>query len=115
MIIAKVVKFILLLNIFENLFSEATLLEKNPTLSKGFPIPYSKNYEESYQHSLTSSHLLCVNSSYNCTEIKCSNQGPLLPFGYCATYNEENKHLSIAKIMPIFSAKWLQYYSSWVH
>ena len=95
MIIAKVVKVFLLLNIFENPFSEATLLEKNPTLSKGFPIPYSKNYEESYQHS--SLHLLCVNSSYNCTEIKCSNQGPLLPFGYCATYNEENKHLSIAK------------------
>ena len=90
---ATVVQIFLLLMIFEPPFSEATLLEKNPALTKEFLIPHYNHDEESHQHS--SSDLLCVNSSYNCTKIKCSNQGPLLIIGYCATYNEETRLLSI--------------------
>ena len=90
---ATVVQIFLLLMIFEPPFSEATLLEKNPALTKEFLIPHYNHDEESHQHS--SSDLLCVNFSYNCTKIKCSNQGPLLIIGYCATYNEETRLLSI--------------------
>ena len=46
---------------------------------------------------------LCFNTSeeYNCCQIyfiNCAKSGPLLPFGYCATYSESNstKSLSIA-------------------
>ena len=46
---------------------------------------------------------LCFNTSeeYNCCQIykiNCQESGPLLPFGYCATYSENNstKSLSIA-------------------
>ena len=52
-------------------------------------------------HTLTWRHhqdlpLLCVNSAYNCSQITCSNSGPLLSFGYCATYDEETRLLHIA-------------------
>ena len=43
------------------------------------------------------SQLLCVNSSYNCSQIACSNNVPLLDLGKCATYNGETRLLSIAK------------------
>ena len=49
--------------------------------------------------SLESKHfqLLCVNSSYNCHwQITCTDSGPLLPPGYCATYNEKTEFLSLA-------------------
>ena len=90
---ATVVHILLLLMIFEQPISEATLLEKNTALTKEFPIPYINHNEEAHQYS--SSNFLCINSSYNCAEIKCSNEGPLLIKGYCATYNEETRLLSI--------------------
>ena len=56
---------------------------------------------------------LCFNASeeYDCCQIKeihCFKSGPALPFGYCATYSENNstKSLSIAKC-PYF--EWSNY------
>ena len=69
---------------------------------------YPKNDSSDAEHmtstmkrddSLESKHfqLLCVNSSYNCHwRITCTDSGPLLPPGYCATYNEKTKILSDA-------------------
>ena len=44
-----------------------------------------------------SSQLLCVNATFNDRDamIQCTEEGPLLQFGYCATYNDETKLLSI--------------------
>ena len=95
MVAVTVVQISLLLLIIEQPFSEAILLEKNPSLSKEFPVLHSNQDKETHQQA--SSHFLCNNSSFNCTEIKYSKQGPLLMFGYCATYNEKTKLLSITK------------------
>ena len=37
-----------------------------------------------------SSQLLCVNATFNDRDamIQCTEEGPLLQFGYCATYND---------------------------
>ena len=40
---------------------------------------------------------LCVNSSFHCSQITCSNGAPLLALGYCATYDEKTKTLSLTK------------------
>ena len=44
-----------------------------------------------------SSQLLCVNATFNDRDamIQCTEEGPLLQFGYCATYSDETKLLSI--------------------
>ena len=34
---------------------------------------------------------------YNSDKITCSQKGPLLPYTFCATYNEDTKILSIVK------------------
>lgn len=41
------------------------------------------------------SPLLCDNS-FNCSQITCSKRGPLLNFGYCATYDEKLRLLHVA-------------------
>ena len=44
-----------------------------------------------------SSQLLCVNATFNDRDamIQCTEEGPVLQFGYCATYNDDTKLLSI--------------------
>ena len=84
--------YLLCLVIFDQSAAEVTLLEKDPTLVKKFSWNSGRD-EESHQHS----HLLCDNSSYSCAEIKCSEQGPLLTIGYCATYDGKTKLLSICR------------------
>ena len=63
----------------------------------------SSNYSSLFNSALTlnldeqSSQLLCVNATFNDRDamIQCTEEGPLLQFGYCATYNDETKLLSI--------------------
>ena len=43
------------------------------------------------------SPLLCVNSSFKCSQITCSKSIPLLNPGFCATYDEDARLLHIAK------------------
>ena len=40
---------------------------------------------------------LCSESKYDCYEIVCSQSGPILPYGYCVTYNEDTNLLSTSK------------------
>ena len=44
-----------------------------------------------------SSQLLCVNATFIDRDamIQCTEEGPVLQFGYCATYNDDTKLLSI--------------------
>ena len=41
--------------------------------------------------------LLCVNSSFNCSQITCYKHVPLLKAGLCATYDEDTRLLHIAR------------------
>ena len=43
------------------------------------------------------SQMLCSESNYNCFGIDCSQNGPLLMYGYCATFSEDTKLLSRIK------------------
>ena len=97
MLATTVLQIVLLLRIVGQSFSEVTHLEKNPALTNEFFVPNFIHDDEESNQPRSSSHFLCANSSYNCTEIKCSNQGPLLTIGHCATYNEDTKLLSITK------------------
>ena len=40
--------------------------------------------------------MLCSESQYNCYGIVCSRSGPILPYGYCVTYNEGTKLMSMS-------------------
>ena len=42
------------------------------------------------------SKLLCFNSSYSCSQIYCSQSGPQLKLGYCATFSEDTRLLSLS-------------------
>ena len=63
----------------------------------------SSNYFSLLNSTLTlnldeqSSQLLCVNATFNDRDamIQCTEEGPLLQFGYCVTYNDDTKLLSI--------------------
>ena len=41
--------------------------------------------------------MLCLESKYDCYGIMCSQSGPILPYGYCMTYNEDTKLMSMSK------------------
>ena len=55
--------------------------------------------------------MLCSESNYNCFGIECSQNGPLLIYGYCATFNEDTKLLSMTKCQ-YFEPKWYNVTSS---
>ena len=63
----------------------------------------SSNYSSLFNSALAlnldeqSSQLLCVNATFNDRDamIQCTEEGPLLQFGYCATYNDDTNLLSI--------------------
>ena len=57
--------------------------------ARTLPTPHTKCYDRD-------SPLLCVNSSFNCSQIICSKSVLLLSFGHCATYDEETRLLHIA-------------------
>ena len=42
------------------------------------------------------SQMLCSESKYKCFSIRCSPSGPKLNYGYCATFNEDTKLLSVS-------------------
>ena len=75
----------------------------NPILTTaiGHGIASSKNAiptSEETRSPWLQSQSLCYNSTtYNCQQITCSNNEPLLEFPYCATYNEDTKLLSLVK------------------
>ena len=35
--------------------------------------------------------MFCSESKYDCYRIMCSRSGPILPYGYCMTHNEDTK------------------------
>ena len=48
------------------------------------------------------SQTLCSESNYNCFGLDCSQNGPLLRYGYCATFSEDRYKSIIAEFTSIF-------------
>ena len=88
-------------------FVLASLVSLSSTLSTAGQNQESNPEQNSPHHgliydrnsSLDSPRMLCVNSSYRGTEIRCSKDGPLLLVGYCATFDEGTELLSITKCL----------------
>ena len=81
------------------LFILATLLTTSATEStkSNSKLPNSDPfYNQDTPHP---SRMICVNSSYRGTEIRCSKDGPLLMVGYCATFDEDTELLSITQCL----------------
>ena len=66
---------------------------------------------ESDQHHLSSDQLFCISSkeeiqycTYNCTQVTCSENGPVIPLGCCATYDKDTRLVSFS-LCPNFLAR----------
>ena len=91
------------------LYTLSTLTNNNVATSIAKGRQHSSSFETPPMlHDKDINHLtqqLCVNSSlttsstYNCSQMICSKDGPMLAFGCCATYSEDTRLLSVTKCL----------------
>ena len=81
------------LSILMNKPVTAAAMDNNTVSFETSPTINSTHDQDVNQHS----QLLCFNSTYSCSEVSCSQSGPSLALGYCATYSEDTGLLSIFK------------------
>ena len=87
-------KMLTTMYIFGLLIAQVVAFDKDAN-SSSYPSTFNSALDLNLDQ--RSSEFLCINSSYDRGAIiQCTKEGPLLHYGYCATYDKESKLLTIA-------------------